>query len=117
MSCSLGFSQANSTIWDEWTSSDKESRLQFKIVNNKPEAFISWLKSSKDFLGNEYKDSKNPNPKLRGRKLIGLQIITDFVKTSDNSYKADFYDVESGSTYPCWITLKKQKYVHAQILR
>ena len=44
-------------------------------------------------------DVHNPKPQLRGRPLIGLQILSGFVPVGDRWEKGRIYDPESGRTY------------------
>jgi uncharacterized protein (DUF2147 family) len=52
-------------------------------------------------------DARNPNPALRTRTLIGLTILTGFIRQADFSYKGGtIYDPESGRTYRSEFRLK-----------
>jgi uncharacterized protein (DUF2147 family) len=44
-------------------------------------------------------DVHNPKPQLRGRPLIGLQILSGFIATADRWDNGRIYDPESGKTY------------------
>lgn len=45
-------------------------------------------------------DFRNPNPALRSRALIGTNILTNFTRQSDDSYKGGtIYNPEDGKTY------------------
>lgn len=44
------------------------------------------------------KDINNPNKALRGRTLLGMDILTGF-KESGNEWKGQIYDPKSGKTY------------------
>ncbi len=54
------------------------------------------------------KDTKNPNPQLRTREVIGMVFLTDF-KYQDNEYKdGKIYDPLTGKTYSCNMWLQNQ---------
>jgi uncharacterized protein (DUF2147 family) len=52
-------------------------------------------------------DVRNPNPTLRTRPLVGLNILSNFVRQADDSYKAGtIYNPEDGKTYRSEFRLK-----------
>ncbi|NJR20288.1 MAG: DUF2147 domain-containing protein [Hyphomonadaceae bacterium] len=52
-------------------------------------------------------DTNNPNPALRTRPLIGLNILSGFTRQADNSYKGGtIYNPEDGRTYRSEFRLK-----------
>jgi uncharacterized protein (DUF2147 family) len=50
-------------------------------------------------------DIHNPDPALRGKPLIGLQIISGFVPQPDRWEQGRIYDPESGKTYKSLLRL------------
>jgi uncharacterized protein (DUF2147 family) len=53
-------------------------------------------------------DTKNPNPALRTRTLIGLNILSGFSRQPDDSYKGGtIYNPEDGKTYRSEFKLKR----------
>ena len=51
-------------------------------------------------------DDNNPNPDLRSRLIISLQIMSDFVFDGDNGWKrGTVYDPKNGRTYSGKVTL------------
>jgi len=58
---------------------------------------IVWLEQGED---EPDKDIHNPDPKLRDRDLVGLEIVSGFKRASKNKWKGgEVYDPESGKTY------------------
>lgn len=52
-------------------------------------------------------DAKNPNPTLRTRPLVGLNILSGFTRQADNTYKGGtIYNPEDGKTYRSEFRLK-----------
>ena len=47
------------------------------------------------------KDTKNPNPALRQRDLLGVELFTNFVYRDGTYEDGKIYDPESGKTYDC----------------
>jgi uncharacterized protein (DUF2147 family) len=51
-------------------------------------------------------DSKNPDPALRDRGLLGIELFSGFVFDGDDKWKGGtIYDPNSGKTYRCIITV------------
>jgi uncharacterized protein (DUF2147 family) len=48
--------------------------------------------------GNAQKDVNNPNPALRSRPLLGINLLTGF-KADGNEWKGQIYDPRNGKTY------------------
>ena len=52
-------------------------------------------------------DEKNPDPQLRSRKLLGLELFSGFEFDGDDRWiNGRIYDPNSGKTYRCIITIK-----------
>ena len=52
-------------------------------------------------------DDKNPDPELRSRELIGLELFTGFRFDGDDRWvDGTIYDPNSGKTYRCIITIR-----------
>lgn len=63
---------------------------------------IVWLEEPTDADGTPAKDNNNPDPALRTRKLIGLNMLSGLKKTADNEYSGGkIYDPGNGKTYNC----------------
>lgn len=52
------------------------------------------------------KDSKNPDPSLRNKELIGTVILKNFKFTGGSWEKGTIYDPNSGKTYDCILKIK-----------
>lgn len=66
-----------SQIQGTWLSSDQEVKLEIYKRGEKLYGKIIWFKTGKD-TGKFPYDEKNPNPKLRNRKIVGLEILQGF---------------------------------------
>jgi uncharacterized protein (DUF2147 family) len=57
-------------------------------------------------VGRPKVDNNNPDPALRSRPIIGLQILEGFLSTGDKSWgKGTIYDPGNGKKYKCKIKL------------
>ena len=63
---------------------------------------IVWLEEPTDADGTPAKDINNPDPALRKRELIGLNMLSGLKKTGSNEYTGgNIYDPGNGKTYNC----------------
>jgi uncharacterized protein (DUF2147 family)/peptidoglycan/LPS O-acetylase OafA/YrhL len=69
---------------------------------------IVWLRSPFDENGCELRDRYNPDPSLRGRQLIGTEIVRHLVAQGGAEEWAGgaIYDPTSGRTYECVLRLR-----------
>jgi hypothetical protein len=59
-----------------WTNEAQDMRIQFYEKNNVIFGKLVWVKDSLDENGEIRRDIYNENPKLRSRKIIGIDILT-----------------------------------------
>jgi len=91
-----------------WLTLKGNTQIQiYKAANGKFYGKVVWLRYQKDRL-----DLKNPDENLRTRKILGLQIINNFVYNpgSKTWEKGTIYDPENGKTYNCniWFDGKRK---------
>ena len=96
-----------------WGNDDGKAKIEIFPCAGHYCGKISWLKrpvytpDDRDGVaGTPREDHKNPNPALRSRPLMGLQIMSGFNYGGGNLWdKGRIYDPESGKTYQSKITL------------
>jgi uncharacterized protein (DUF2147 family) len=96
-----------------WKTDGDRSVLEIYGCGEKLCGKVVWLKnpnyvSSKDGpVGTPKVDRKNPDPTLRRRPIIGLQVIEGLTATEDYQWEHGIcYDPESGNSYQCKIHIK-----------
>jgi uncharacterized protein (DUF2147 family) len=52
-----------------------------------------------------YTDIRNPDPTLRGRPMLGLQILTLLPSAKPNVYDGEIYNPEDGNTYSGYVEM------------
>lgn len=94
-----------------WKTEEDKSLVEIYKVGDAYHGKIIDLKEKVFEAGHEREgqtqvDLENPDPKLRERPIIGLEIVTDFEYAGRGKYEdGKIYDPESGSTYKCKATL------------
>jgi uncharacterized protein (DUF2147 family) len=112
---SLNFikSQEANKILGYWLTENGKSQVKvFKATNGKYYGKIVWLKNPLRDDGTPKIDDKNPDPALKNKPLIGLQILNGFVYDEKKKEwnEGKIYDPESGNTYKCFIKFKDNNY-------
>ena len=93
-----------SAIAGTWLSGDGDGLIE--IVNSGDSITGRILGSAMDDPGRPDKDLKNPDPKLRDRPLVGLQILGGFTYDGDGKWSGgQIYDPNTGNTYRCKLKL------------
>lgn len=94
-------------IIGKWQNPSGEGRIEIYKKGDKYFGKLYWLKEPDDEKGQPKKDVQNPDNKLRNRTIQGLEILTDFDKTGQNTWEnGKIYDPKSGKTYSCKMTLR-----------
>jgi uncharacterized protein (DUF2147 family) len=87
-------------IVGEWLNEKQDAKFLIYQAGGKFFGKITWGTSG------DSKDSKNPNPALRNRDVIGLILLSDFSFAGKNVWdKGSIYDPREGKTYSCKLTL------------
>ncbi len=69
------------------------------------------IKKPLDKNGNPKLDKENPDPNLRSRPVIGLEIMSNMKFSGGNEWTGKVYNADDGSTYRGEIKLQGDKFV------
>jgi uncharacterized protein (DUF2147 family) len=100
------------SIFGVWNTDKHDAKLEFFSCGDKVCGKIIWVKEPKYIhekdgpVGTTKTDRKNPDPALRNRPVLGLQIMQGLTPKGNNKW-ADgaCYDPETGKTYKCKMQL------------
>jgi len=99
-------------ILGSWNTDGGDSRLELYKCDEQICGKIVWLKvpsyidSYDGPVGETKIDRKNPDPALRGRPILGLQVMKGLTARSNYRWdKGICYDPESGRSYKCKMQL------------
>lgn len=96
-----------------WNSEDRDARIEILNCADKVCGKIVWMdepyytvKDKEGKPGDLRLDIKNPDPALRSRTILGLQILRDFTFAGGNRWTGGkVYDPKNGNTYSGTISL------------
>ena len=89
---------AEETVEGLWLVADGDGLVRISLVDGNPVGVIAGSVSDQE----ERKDELNPDPALRDRSLMGLQILGGFRQDGDGRWKKGrIYDPNNGKTYKC----------------
>lgn len=88
-----------------WLNEDKDAQIEIENRGGKFYGNIVWLEEPIDEdTGKPKLDDENPDPELRNRPVMGLELLTGFVFDGDDEWEdGDIYDPKSGKTYSCYM--------------
>lgn len=96
-------------ILGTWLNEQEDAKIEVYKEKNKYYGKIIWLKNDKNDDGSSPKlDSRNPDPKLKVRPIIGTIILKDLIwDKPDNEWDdGEIYDPKSGNTYSLYAKLQ-----------
>jgi uncharacterized protein (DUF2147 family) len=110
---SIAFAADEDRILGLWNTPGNDCKIEIFKNGRKYCGRIVWLKEplfpaddDGGMAGRPVVDRENPNPSLRSRPLIGLQLIEGFTYIGKNVWeKGTVYDPDKGQTYRCKMTL------------
>jgi len=110
---SFAFAADEDKILGLWNTPENDCQIEIFKSGRKYYGRIVWLKEplypaddDGGMAGRPVVDRDNPNPNLRSRTLIGLELIEGFTYIGKNVWeKGTIYDPDNGKTYKCKMIL------------
>lgn len=96
-----GAAQAGGTAQGDWITQNGSAKVHIAPCGSELCGAVVWMKQPNDpETGQLQKDGHNPNPALRGRAALGLEIIHGMKPTGDGRWEGGtIYDPQTGKTY------------------
>jgi|SRR5581483_5904351 len=85
-------------ICGKWMAAEKNLIVQVYKLGDQFRAKILWFKDDPSLPMDEWRDKHNPDPALRSRKILGLEILRDlkYDKDDDSWQDGMIYDAKHG---------------------
>jgi uncharacterized protein (DUF2147 family) len=116
LSAATAFGAGPDDILGPWITEGGDTRLEFFTCGENICGKVVWLKvpnyidSTDGPVGNTKVDRKNPDPALRNRPIIGLQVMKGLSAKGNKQWGNGIcYDPENGKTYKCKMKLVSPK--------
>ncbi|WP_064196995.1 MULTISPECIES: DUF2147 domain-containing protein [Emticicia] len=95
-------------ILGTWISENKDLKVEIYKKEDKYFGKIIWfLCDPKTPNMSDFKDTENPEPKLRHRPWLGMEVVEGLMFNGDNIWgNGTIYDPNTGRTYSSVVTLK-----------
>ena len=90
--CWIGPAAAAEAPLGVWMTEERDSKIQISQCGKALCARILWARTSSV-------DENNPNPSLRARSIVGLELSRDIKPDSDGNWAASMYNPDNGKTY------------------
>lgn len=98
---------AANAVTGKWKTADGRALIEIYPCGTQICGRVAWLREPcfpaddrEGMAGKPRIDRNNPNPRLRSRKVIGLQIMEGFTRDGDNRWvQGTIYDADTGNTY------------------
>jgi uncharacterized protein (DUF2147 family) len=96
----LASSAQAASIDGDWFTPKGGAKVHIASCGQKLCGAITWLKNPNDKTGQPAKDSYNPDPSLKSRQVIGIQIIRNMKPSGDGHWTGgSIYNPGDGKTY------------------
>lgn len=96
-------------VMQTWFTKDNKSKVQIYKCGEMICGKFVWLKEPLDDSGKPKIDKNNEDEDQRGKPIIGLVMLKDFVEDMHDNHKwvgGTIYDPENGKTYSSQMTLE-----------
>ncbi|QOZ74811.1 DUF2147 domain-containing protein [Bradyrhizobium sp. CCBAU 53351] len=103
----LGASAAHAQNVDgTWLTQAGDARVKITKCGGGICGVVAWLREPYDTAtGQPATDSKNPNPALAKRSMIGLPLFSSMPPSGPNKWSGQIYNADDGSTYASSVTV------------
>ena len=96
-------------ITGRWLVEKKDAVVVIEARGDGLAGRVAWAKDRDGIKGDERLDMKNPNPELRSRKVLGLDILTGLPAAPDDEgwhRRGRIYNPKTGKSYPVKVRLE-----------
>jgi len=108
--------QNSDQICGKWMSAEKNLEVQVYKTGKDFKAKIVWFKGEPGNPMQNWRDVHNPNPKLRSRKVLGMEVLNGLeYDADDNSWEdGTVYDSKHGHTWNAAAYIDKKGILHVR---
>lgn len=100
------YAQKTDDILGKWLNPSGEGHIEIFKKGNKYFGKLVWINEPNDENGRPKTDVKNPNPSMRNKPALGMELLKNFIFEDNKWTDGTIYDPKSGKTYSCNLHLK-----------
>lgn len=89
-----------------WETEAKDGRMEIYKCGDRYCGKMLWGEAIVNEDGSSKKDTKNPDPNLRSRDLVGSTTLTNLIYEKNIFDEGKIYDPSTGKTWNCYIKIK-----------
>jgi uncharacterized protein (DUF2147 family) len=98
--------QTSAALEGTWLTEDGSSKIRFESCGAFSCGRLVWLRDPNDpETGQPLLDKNNPDPALRGRRLLGILVFTELQAVHSGAWKAKAYNAEDSKQYDVTLTI------------
>jgi uncharacterized protein (DUF2147 family) len=98
-----------------WMPEDEESMVEIYDCGDAMCARVVWMLEGRGEDGEILTDIYNPDPALRSKPVLGLEVMTEITPTDeDKVWQGRVYNPKDGRTYDFWLTVKSEEQITIQ---
>lgn len=106
LALAAGHAHAAASPVGTWYTQGKDAKVRIAPCGAKLCGTITWIRTRGGEPAAGVKDEANPDPSLRSRPLLGLQMMRDFAPAGPGRWSGGkIYDPKSGRTYDSKMSL------------
>lgn len=108
------YAQKTDDILGKWLNPSGEGQIEIFKKGNKYFGKLVWINEPNDENGRPKTDIKNPNPSLRNKPALGMELLKNFIFEDNKWTDGTIYDPKSGKTYSCNLNLKDNSHLNVR---
>lgn len=92
-----------------WLTDDGKAKVRLSDCGERLCSEIIWLHQATDEYGRPLRDLNNPDPRLRNRPIMGMEILQNLTPAGPRQWQGEIYNPENGKMYKAHLTVGRNE--------
>lgn len=92
-----------------WLTDEGKAKVRLSECGDKLCSEIVWLREATDENGRPLRDGNNPDPRLRNRPIMGMEILQNLTPAGPRQWQGEIYNPENGKMYKAHLTVGRNE--------
>lgn len=101
--------QAGADAVGVWLTDEGKAKVRLSECGDRLCSEIIWLREPNDERGRPLKDYNNPDPNLRRRPIMGMEILQGLQPAGPSQWSGEIYNPENGKLYKAHLTVGREQ--------